>query len=343
MPERRVLQRLTLTMATAASGVMVAALSIPAPAGAVTGGTPDGSQHPYVGALVPPGGSSPTCTVSLVRGDNGVVVALTDGHCLYRNGRHNGTGALVSFASTWSSSATTYTGPWYVHPNYDPSNHTHDLAAIVLKSPPPIGYAVLAANGVTANRPVGSTVTVVGIGQPYLGQRRSASEVITGRSSSWLYLEAGSGNSCNNDSGGPDLLPGTNTVLALTDQGTCSYDEDTRADTADAHWFVTTAATWPTLRPAMSLNLSSSTTQVNHNVTAYGSTSPLYSGETVFRQGYYSGAWHTWAKTTIGSRGHYSFTITPTVATTDYYRVYLPASATHPAGASRTRALTVTE
>lgn len=332
-------------MATSAavSGVALAALAMAVPAVAITGGTTDGTHHPYVGALVAPGGTSPSCTVSLVRGDNGIVVALTDGHCLYRNGRHNGTGALVSFASSWSSSTTTYTGPWYVHPGYDPSNHTHDFAAIVLKIPPPVGYGVLAAQGVTANRPVGSTVTVAGIGQPYLGQRRSASEVITGHSSSWLYLEPGSGNTCNDDSGAPDLLPGTNTVLALTDQGTCSYDQDTRADTADAHWFVTTAATWPTLRPAMSLNLSSSTTQVNQSVTAYGSTSPLYSGETVLRQGYYAGAWHTWAKTTVGVRGHYSFTITPTVVTTDYYRVYLPASATHPAGASRTRALTVVQ
>jgi hypothetical protein len=322
--------------------VAAATVGVPGPAVAITGGTADGSEHPYVGALVPPGGSVPNCTVSLIRGDNGVVVAITDAHCLYRDGRHNGTGAKVSFASSWSPTVTSYTGPWYVHPDYDPVHHTHDLAAIVLKNPPAIGYAVLAAKGATADQPVGSSVTVVGIGQPYRGQRRSASEVITGHDASWLYLEPGSGNTCDNDSGAPDLLPSTNTVLALTDQGTCSYDQDTRADTSDAHWFVTTAATWPTRRPGLTLHLSSSTTRVNHSITAYGATSPLYSGETVLRQGYYSGGWHTWARATVGLRGHYSFTITPTVATTDYYRVYLRRSATHPAGASRTVALTVT-
>jgi hypothetical protein len=312
------------------------------PAAAITGGTADGSAHPYVGALITSTGSLPNCTVSLVRGDNGAVVGITDAHCLYRNGRHNGSGATLSFASSWSPSVTRYAGPWYVHPYYDPVHHLHDLAAVVLKVPPPVGYAVLAAKAMTAARPVGSTVTVVGIGQPYLGQRRSASEVITGHDTTWLVLKPGSGNTCGNDSGAPDLLPGTHTVLALTDEGTCAYDQDTRLDTDDAHWFVTTAATWPTHRPGMSLHLSNTTTQVNHRVVAYGSTSPLYSGETVLRQGYYSGGWHTWASATVGSRGQYSFTLTPTVVTTDYYRIYLPASATHPAGASRTVALNVT-
>jgi hypothetical protein len=58
--------------------------------------------------------------------------------------------------------------------------------------------------------------------------------VVTGSSSSWLYLKAGSGNSCNIDSGGPDLVqPDADDatapeVLALTGQGSCSWDQDYR-------------------------------------------------------------------------------------------------------------------
>ena len=54
-----------------------------------------------------------------------------------------------------------------------------------------------------------------------------------------VYLRPGSGNSCGGDSGGPDLVPGTYQVVALTDEGTCSYDEDTRLDVGSARSFLT--------------------------------------------------------------------------------------------------------
>jgi len=76
------------------------------------------------------------------------------------------------------------------------------------------------------------------------GVRRWATEVVTGSRSSWLYRKTGSGNSCNIDSGGPDLVqPDADDatapeVLALTGQGSCSWDQDYRVTSATVRLFV---------------------------------------------------------------------------------------------------------
>jgi hypothetical protein len=64
-------------------------------------------------------------------------------------------------------------------------------------------------------------------------------EVVTSWSSWRLYLRPGSGNTCDADSGAPDLIPGTRQIVALTDMGTCSRDEDTRLDGGSARSFIT--------------------------------------------------------------------------------------------------------
>src|SRR5205085_7162677 len=100
---------------------------------------------------------------------------------------------------------------------------------------PAVTAATLAAAGAAQRR----RVTVVGYGSPHSGERWAASEVVTSWSSWRLYLRPGSGNSCGGDSGGPDLVPGTYQVVALTDEGTCSYDADTRLDVGSARSFLT--------------------------------------------------------------------------------------------------------
>ncbi|HEY8822707.1 MAG TPA: GH25 family lysozyme [Dermatophilaceae bacterium] len=50
-----------------------------------------------------------------------------------------------------------------------------------------------------------------------------------------------------------------------------------------------------------------------------GATSRSLAGRTVFRQGYYSGGWHTWATTKVSAAGTYSFAIRATVPV-NYYR-----------------------
>jgi GH25 family lysozyme M1 (1,4-beta-N-acetylmuramidase) len=50
-----------------------------------------------------------------------------------------------------------------------------------------------------------------------------------------------------------------------------------------------------------------------------GATSRSLAGRTVYRQGYYSGGWHTWATARVSAAGTYSFAIRPTVPV-NYYR-----------------------
>ena len=51
-----------------------------------------------------------------------------------------------------------------------------------------------------------------------------------------------------------------------------------------------------------------------------GATSRSLAGRTVYRQGYYSGSWHTWATTKVSATGTYAFAIRATVPV-NYYRV----------------------
>jgi hypothetical protein len=310
-------------------------------AGAVSGGSPDGSAHPYVAELIPPGGSQPTCTAVLVHADNGATVALTDAHCLYRNGHRNGTGVRLSFTSTWSTIAPTVGGKWYIEPSYNPSvSQQHDVAGIVLAGPPPVHGAYLANVGYTGNVATGSSLLAVGTGQPYSGERRQATEILSQRAPTWLYLAPGSGNTCTGDSGGPDLLPGTSAVLALTDQGSCSYDQDTRMDTGEMHWLAQETSRWPTLVPTMSVHLSSTQLSPGQALTVTGETSGVYSGDTIVLQRYQVGSYQTVASSYIGVWGGYRLTYTPSAPGVFAVRVTLVATATHPAGSSGAQTVT---
>lgn len=95
------------------------------------------------------------------------------------------------------------------------------------------------------------------------------------------------------------------------------------------------------VRTALTAALSVPSVRAGRTVTLTGLTSPLLAGERVYRQGYYTGAWHTWASALVDPTGHYRFTITPTVETVNHYRLWIAASLRHVAGASRTVDLTV--
>lgn len=248
--------------AVAGAGVAGAAVAGAGVAGAapvapdVTGGQPDGLTHPYVGTVFAPGFRSPNCTGVLVRAADGRTVLLTDAHCVSVGGARFGAEVGVDFAPSSTPAQPVMRGSFVLDPLYASGSTLHDLAAVVLPAGGPSVAATLAPLDGDGSLRAGSGVTVVGYGRPYAGQRRSATEIVTAVTPSWVLLAAGSGNTCDGDSGGPDLLPGTATVVALTDQGSCSVDEDTRVDTVEAHWFADAAAAdtfidGPLLQPSL--------------------------------------------------------------------------------------------
>lgn len=95
------------------------------------------------------------------------------------------------------------------------------------------------------------------------------------------------------------------------------------------------------VRPVLTAVLSSVVTTSGHSVVLSGQTSAAFAGQRVYRQGYYSGAWHTWASTLVDTSGRYRWVVTPTVVTVNHYRVWIGATALHLAAVSRTVDLTV--
>jgi lysozyme len=97
----------------------------------------------------------------------------------------------------------------------------------------------------------------------------------------------------------------------------------------------------PTPASKITAKLSSASTTRGKAVTLNGSVTPVVAGQTLYRQGYYSGAWHTWSSAKVTASGSYRFTIKPTVKAVNKYRVYLPASGKRKAASSPTLTLTV--
>jgi hypothetical protein len=220
-------------------------------ASAITNGTPDGDDHPYVGLVVfdvldEEGNQVPShrCTASLLTD----TVVLTAGHCT------DGTVA----ARIWLdeivqgnpeypfSGATSYDGVPHTYPGFCigcgkglPGFAAGDVGIVVLTEPVPTSvvseYAELPSENLVntlANKTgvdfVGYGVTnqIRGGGPPvWTGLRNrlfAPSELISGNfkhSDQFMKLAlnpgGGSGGTCFGDSGGPDLLAGTNTVLAV--------------------------------------------------------------------------------------------------------------------------------
>ncbi|MBC7678841.1 MAG: fibronectin type III domain-containing protein, partial [Pseudorhodobacter sp.] len=93
--------------------------------------------------------------------------------------------------------------------------------------------------------------------------------------------------------------------------------------------------------PVVTATLTAGAVPLGQSVVLAGRTSRAAVGARVLRQGYYSGAWHTWAVAVVQSTGGFRFVVRPTVAATNRYRVVLPAAAWHRAVASPTLLLRV--
>ena len=218
---------------------------------AITNGQPDGNNHPYVGRIVfYDANNVPTwwsCSGSLISEHR----FLTAGHCIvyepglvraqvwfdagpmaidpaYTGGSCNENGPYTGFpcaGGTW--------GTPYFNPHYDVGVVTLDEAVTGL------GFAALPSPGLVDTLANKTPIDFVGYGtqeqvmaypgQPPVerwtgwGERMYApSELIAANfplSDRYIRVAlnpgGGSGGICYGDSGGPDLLAGTNTVLAV--------------------------------------------------------------------------------------------------------------------------------
>ena len=210
----------------------LAALTVATTALAVTGSTPDGDAHPYVGALVVDG---------VVR-CSGVLIAptvfATAGHCGVDGAR-----VAVSLDSEVGDGGRLQSGTLEVD-----AARKADLAVVVLDGPAPVAPASLPRAGAAEPLAKGTLLTSVGYGYSsrtldgsfvYDGLRRAAVSPLLRVGRSTLELSTRTAGPCLGDSGGPQLVG--DTVLSVTSAGSkdCTGQaEGYRLDTAAARTFL---------------------------------------------------------------------------------------------------------
>ncbi|GLY71740.1 S1 family peptidase [Actinoallomurus iriomotensis] len=242
------------------------AVLLPAPASAITNGTPDGETHPAVGAMVNAkayaDGTWSYCTGTLIS----PTVFLTAAHC----GENGQKTALVSFSSHYQLGSGVYVGRYVADPDYTEKSDLHDIAVVVFSTPiAGIKPARLPTAGLLdrleANGTLGKSVfTPVGYGSAlptgdgktyhYSDTRRLTSISFGSLTRSWLKLSMDGkkdGSTCFGDSGGPNFLggPTSDLVVATTisgDDDACRMTNlDYRLDTPTARAFLGKYVTLP--------------------------------------------------------------------------------------------------
>jgi hypothetical protein len=265
------------TLRLRAAGVVAAVAVIAAVAAAsalaVVGGSADNGRHPYVGMAAflyhgvdengQPAIAAELCSGSLLS----ETVFVTAAHCVPPPALQVAT--LVTFVENDAVTAL-HGGPYVVASSVTtdsrfcagcghglPGFDTHDVAVVQIDADSipfypgyPTTYASLPSLGQAGALSNKATVEIVGYGLNAPGERRVATaKVIPGggvTGDEFLKLSSNQaqdkGATCSGDSGGPDLLPGTSTILAISGYGpnlTCkavAYSQ--RLDTADELAFV---------------------------------------------------------------------------------------------------------
>lgn len=205
--------------------VLCAVLTTVAPVLTITNGQPDGNRHPYVGLaiqFIPGTDFIAICSGSALSDTR----FLTAAHCFDPN-----LPVLVTYknAPPYSLANDFTTGTFYPSDSYD-------VAVVVLDEPnDPGAFAALPTAGLVDELPMMTNVDVIGYGtqgfirgggQPEgiltLTRYFAPSQLVQSNdvfSSLYLKLTAnpgkGKGGICFGDSGGPDILSGTNIILGI--------------------------------------------------------------------------------------------------------------------------------
>jgi hypothetical protein len=207
------------------------------PALAITWGTPDGNNHPEVGALIGQftSGTFPYCSGTLIAPN----VFLTAAHCDLGVSR-----VYVTFDEHADANSKLLSGTYYRDPLYNQAqDDPHDIAVVVLDKPVKgVTPARLPAAGSLDALRVNDPFTSVGYGgQEPTNEIGPGGDVITYEDSreysvgslsavnpAWLRLSqnihTGDGGTCYGDSGGPNFIGASRTETNIVGGTTITGD-----------------------------------------------------------------------------------------------------------------------
>ena len=251
-----------------ATRLVVAFLVALTPALAVTHGQPDGNAHPYVGIAIQPIPTMPGFVTICSGSAISPTKFLTAAHCFDADRP-----ASVSFKSGPPFGGTFVSGTFIPDPNWCPGCgpglqgfDSHDVAVIILDQPVTLPrFAALPSLGLVDTIDMKAEVDLVGYGvQGFIRGGGPPLQIFTASrffaptqlvqsnnraSDEFIKLTAnpaqGKGGLCFGDSGGPDLLAGTDIVLAVNSfvtNGNCAgvtYSQ--RVDLPDIQDFINNA------------------------------------------------------------------------------------------------------